>query len=149
MPELPDDPAPEQVEAWVELAGLVRDADFRRAIRAMAERQAAERTAGEGGDWGRVPALVAETAGAAVAAGVEPGSDAARPVADELAAAFARPGEDPADHAWRVALADRLAAGTDPRAERYWQLMATINGWPPVPTVTPAWTWLAAALRAS
>jgi hypothetical protein len=82
----------------------------------MAERQAAERAAGgaEGADWGRVPALVAEKAGAAVAAGVEPGSDAARPVVDELAAAFVRPGEDPADHAWRVALADRRVRGDRP-----------------------------------
>src|SRR3954468_1493608 len=28
LPELPDDPAPEQVEAWIELAGLVQDPDF-------------------------------------------------------------------------------------------------------------------------
>ena len=35
-------------------------------------------------------------------------------------------------------LADRLAVGTDARAERYWQLLAIINGWPPVPTTVPA-----------
>jgi hypothetical protein len=44
-------------------------------------------------------------------------------------------------------LADRLAVGTDARAERYWQLLAIINGWPPVPTTVPAWEWLIAALR--
>ena len=45
-------------------------------------------------------------------------------------------------------LADRFATGTDARAERYWQLLAIINGWPPVPTTVPAWEWLIAALRA-
>ena len=48
----------------------------------------------------------------------------------------------------RAALADRFATGTDARAERYWQLLAIINGWPPVPTTVPAWEWLIAALRA-
>lgn len=42
MPELPDDPTPEQVEAWAELAGLCQDEDFRAAIRRTAEEQAQE-----------------------------------------------------------------------------------------------------------
>jgi hypothetical protein len=48
-----------------------------------------------------------------------------------------------------VALADRLATGTDPKAERCWQLLAIINGWPRVPTTVPAWEWFIAALRAA
>jgi hypothetical protein len=35
-----------------------------------------------------------------------------------------------------------------PRAERYWQLLAVINGWPPVPTTMLAWRWTIDALRA-
>jgi DNA-binding transcriptional MerR regulator len=50
LPELPDDPTPEQVEAWVELAELVRDPDFRARIRQMAESGAAERERGEAPD---------------------------------------------------------------------------------------------------
>ncbi len=42
LPDLPDDPEPEQVDAWVELAELVGDPDFRAAIRRMAEHQAAD-----------------------------------------------------------------------------------------------------------
>ncbi|MFJ3877840.1 hypothetical protein ACIPW5_10315 [Streptomyces sp. NPDC090077] len=42
MPELPDDPGPEQVEAWVELAGLCQSPDFRAAIRRTAQDQAQE-----------------------------------------------------------------------------------------------------------
>lgn len=43
MPRLPDDPEPDQVDAWVELAELTQDPDFRAAVRRMAVYQAAER----------------------------------------------------------------------------------------------------------
>ena len=155
MPELPDDPSPEQVDAWIELGELVQDEDFRAAIRQMSERHAAGRAAGEGAsgdgalgaDWRAAAAMVAERGGAALAEGIAPGSAGAARVVDEIAPAFAGPGDDAADAAWRARLADRLAAGTDRRAERYWQLLAIINGWPPVPTAVPAWEWLIEALR--
>lgn len=41
-----------------------------------------------------------------------------------------------------------LEALTDARAERYWQLVGIINGWPPFPARVPAFEWLIAALRA-
>jgi enoyl-CoA hydratase/carnithine racemase len=40
-PELPDEPTPAQLEAWIEVAQLLRDPGFRAATRAMAERAAA------------------------------------------------------------------------------------------------------------
>ncbi|WP_155368706.1 hypothetical protein [Catellatospora vulcania] len=49
MPELPDDPSAEQVEAWVDLAELVQDPGFKASIRRMAEFQAAERVDGDPG----------------------------------------------------------------------------------------------------
>jgi hypothetical protein len=48
----------------------------------------------------------------------------------------------------RAGLLAGLEAFTDPRIERYWQLTATINGWPPFPSLMPALEWLLAALRA-
>ena len=151
-PQLPADPTPEQLDAWVELAELVGDEDFRAAMRAMTERQAAERAehpaAGDPAAAMRVAALVGEKAGAALAAGVDPASAAGRALAAELAAAMVRPGEDPRDGEVRAALADRSEAGLDPRAERYWQLLAVVNGWPQRPSQAPAWRWLVAALRA-
>jgi DNA-binding transcriptional MerR regulator len=136
-PALPDDPAPEQVDAWIELAELVQDADFRARIRSMSERQASSPPVG---DMRETASLVASRAGAALAAGVEPGSAEAEAVVAELLPAFG--------DVSREQLADRLAAGTDARAERYWQLLAIINGWPPVPTTVPSWEWFVAALRA-
>jgi DNA-binding transcriptional MerR regulator len=152
-PELPDDPGPEQVDAWIELAELIREPGFRATVRRMSEQHAAARAAGEsmgapGPDWQAAAALVAERGGRARADGIAPGSAQAEAVLREVLPAFAGPADDVADPAWRAALADRLARGTDARAERYWQLLAIVNGWPPVPTTVPAWEWLIAALRA-
>ncbi len=36
-PNLPDDPSPEQVDAWVEIAELVSDPDFRQRIRQVTD----------------------------------------------------------------------------------------------------------------
>ena len=48
----------------------------------------------------------------------------------------------------RAELLTQLEIVTDPRIERYWQLTAIINGWPPFPSPMPAFEWLIAALRA-
>jgi DNA-binding transcriptional MerR regulator len=136
-PELPDDPTPEQVDAWIELAELVQDPGFRATIRRMSEHQSASRDAGEAMPDARAAAeLVSEKANPALA----PDSPEAQAIVAELLPAF---GDGD-----RHALADRIAVGTDARAERYWQLLAIINGWPPVPTRVPQWEWLIAALRA-
>src|SRR4051794_38151552 len=97
-PSLPDDPAPEQGDAWVELAELVQDADFRERIRSMSEQQASSPPVG---DMQAAAASVSSRAGAALAAGVEPGSEDAEAVVAELLPAFGD--ED------RLVLADRLA----------------------------------------
>ncbi|MBB5918833.1 hypothetical protein BJY24_007745 [Nocardia transvalensis] len=47
MPDLPEDPTAEQVEAWMDLVRLVQDDDFRAAVRRMAEYQARERADGD------------------------------------------------------------------------------------------------------
>jgi DNA-binding transcriptional MerR regulator len=46
-PELPADPTPDQITAWVELAELARDPEFRLVVRRMAEVFAAARIPGE------------------------------------------------------------------------------------------------------
>jgi DNA-binding transcriptional MerR regulator len=161
LPELPDEPTQEQVEAWVELAELVRDPDFRARIRQMAEAGAAGRERGEAPDGEAMhaaAALVAERGGAALEAGIEPGSKEAEAIVEEVVRAFAGGTEAGAAGGAeargaggtvdRTELADRFEQGADPRAERYWQLLAVINGWPPVPTTMPAWRWTINALRA-
>ncbi len=90
--------------------------------------------------------VVAERAGAALAARVDPGSPDA---ADALTAIVdALRGESPDTPELRASTAERFAMGNDPRVERYWQLLGTVNGWPPFPSITPAFTWTIEALRA-
>jgi DNA-binding transcriptional MerR regulator len=184
-PDLPDDPSPEQVEAWIELAELVADPAFRSRIREMSERGAADRAAakgagdgagaaaggagdgagaaaggagdgagaaaggaGDGAGAAAVEVVIAERAGAALASGIDPRSAAAEPIVAEIAVAVAAAHgrEDGAD--FRVWLAELINTFADARAERYWQLLAVINGWPARPATVPAWEWLGQALGA-
>jgi DNA-binding transcriptional MerR regulator len=150
MPELPDDPAPEQVDAWVELAELVQDPGFKASVRRMAERQAADRITGdEMGVHKRLADVVIEKVGAARAAGVEPGAEQARPFVDEIVTAYAAAFGRTDDTAYRRSLLERLETASDPRAERYWQLLATINGWSAQPSLAPVFEWFISALRAA
>jgi hypothetical protein len=50
--------------------------------------------------------------------------------------------------ACRAAMAEELETFTDARVERYWQLLAIINGQPVPPPAVPSFQWLIAALRA-
>ncbi|RKN47205.1 MerR family transcriptional regulator [Streptomyces hoynatensis] len=148
VPELPDDPSPAQLDAWVELAELVQDPGFRASVRRAAEYQAADRA--EGAPQGMQHELaqwVRERVTRAVEDGIAPDSPAAAPVLAELVARYAAEFGAEDTPAYRARLLTRLEAGNDPRAERYWQLMATVNGWPIPPSLSPVFDWFARALR--
>ncbi|MVU76559.1 MerR family transcriptional regulator [Nocardia sp. ET3-3] len=148
MPELPDDPTPEQVGAWMDLVDLVQDNDFRAAIRRMAEYQAEERAAGD--DTGLhhdLTEAVRDQVGHALSSGVEPEGPAAAAIIGELTARYAETFDKPDDRALREWILERLEMADDRRVERYWQLVATINGWPPLPDLGPTFAWFATALR--
>jgi hypothetical protein len=86
-----------------------------------------------------------------MADGIGPESPEATPVVDGIMAAFAEAFGAADGTAFRADLLERLEMGTDRRAERYWWLLATINGWswPEQPTpATPLFEWFIAALRA-
>ena len=100
----------------------------------------------DGASMMRLANLVTEKAGAAVDAGIAPTASEAAPYVEELVSAFAAANGRTDDPAYRRELRDQVTSGTDPRAERYWQLLAVINGWPPIPTTVHLWTWFAAAL---
>jgi hypothetical protein len=127
------------VDAWVELANLVADEDFRRSVRRL--------VVGGGGDnrldFGLTirPAVLGH-AGRAVAEGIGPASA-------EGAAVLARivPGDLPASEV--AALLTWLEAVADPAVERYWQLLGVLNDITPEPPAVPAFAWLLAALRAA
>jgi hypothetical protein len=133
--QLPDDPTTEQVEAWIELAELGRR---RRPSATRVREMATTGAASDPTEFPTDPAAVIEQAGAALAAGVEPGTPAAEQVLAGLV---------PADLDGPAAaeLADRLATFTDRRVERYWQLLGVLNGWPQRAPSVPAFEWLIAA----
>jgi DNA-binding transcriptional MerR regulator len=147
-PELPDDPEPEQVEAWVELAELSQDPDFRAIMRRLAGQHAAERA--QGGITGprRDPvAMVRDQAGPALEAGVDPASPRTDPVVAAVAAQYAHAVGRPDDADLRRRLLVRLESANDPRRESYLRLLAVINGWPAPESLTPVLDWFVRALR--
>ncbi|MER6047186.1 MerR family transcriptional regulator [Streptomyces sp. NPDC001793] len=133
---LPADPTSEQVDAWVELAELVSDEAFRRRVREMAVAGARGGPRPAGPD----PAKVAEHAGQAVRDEIAPASGEGQEILHRIVDPHLPMSE-------RALLAGQLATFTDRRVERYWQLLAVLNGRPPVPSHVPAFEWLIAALR--
>ncbi|RDI69358.1 MerR family transcriptional regulator [Nocardia pseudobrasiliensis] len=148
LPDLPDEPAPGQLRAWMELAELLGDADFRAAVRRMAEYQARERAAGDTtGLHHELTEAVTAQVNRALAAGASPESVTGAAVVDDLMRRYARTFDHPDDPALRRWVLERLEVANDPRVERYWRLLSTVNGWPAPPEVAPVFTWFIAALR--
>jgi DNA-binding transcriptional MerR regulator len=149
--DLPDDPTDEQVDAWIELAEMVRDEGFRDRLRAMGQRSfgGGRPAMPTGPDAQRNAQLVNERVAAAMEAGAAPDSPQAAAVVADLVGPWAAAVGRADDDGYRRELLDQLELAFEPRAERYWQLLAVINGWSPIPTTMPYWGWLIGALRAS
>ncbi|GAB3742070.1 MerR family transcriptional regulator [Amycolatopsis oliviviridis] len=134
-PELPDDPEAEQVEAWVELAEFSEDPDFRALMRRIAEQHDAGRTGI--GVCRDAAADIRDAVTPALDAGIDPSSSEAARV---VAALSSRHGPDRL-LAW-------LDIVGDSRRERYFELLAVINGWAAPDSLAPVSQWLSDALRA-
>ncbi|MBM7077134.1 MerR family transcriptional regulator [Micromonospora humida] len=156
-PLLPEDPTGEQLDAWIELADMVRDAGFRRAVRDYFGETFAD-AADHGRDDPSTQAQIAEQvellarARAAAEAGVPVDSREARQVATRWVALTAsRCGERDLTEVRRQI----VAADPGPQVARhvallgrYHALTATINGTPQPVVHAPASTWLYAAVAA-
>src|ERR1035438_5636337 len=148
-PELPDDPEVEQVEAWAELAELSQDPDFRASMRRMARDEAAERGQGNAPILRRdLVAVVRDQVGPALAARIESASPQAAPVVAALTSYYAHILGRPDDARLQRQLLARLEAVNDPRRERYLTLLAVINGWSALESLTPVLDWSIQALGA-
>ena len=93
-PDLPEDPSPEQVEAWIELAGLASDPDFRQRIRKVVTEVG---IAAQAGRWLVDDRQAQEAAGEALRRGIEPGSAEGARVLEAILAGTA--GSQAARHA--------------------------------------------------
>ena len=142
LPDLPPQPTPDQLDAWLELAALLADTDFRDRIRRMVS------------EAHRAPqpqspldlSALFDAALRADADGVVPED----PAADALVARFVaahEPVVGGGPDAGRRTL-EHIERYDDPRARRYWELVARIHGWSEqVWPQAQAFDWLARAMR--
>ena len=135
--DLPEEPTPEQVDAWVELAEMVQDPQFRAQMRQAAEFNAADRGEGtrRGASMWFFKRLV-ELVGKARAQGIAPES----PQADGVLA-------DLLGKADRAAVLERMKATHNLRLARYRELMAVLKG-TTLSAHEEEFAWVVAALEA-
>ncbi|MFC8298505.1 MerR family transcriptional regulator [Micromonospora orduensis] len=146
-PELPDEPDTEQVRAWVELAELAQDPDFRASMRRLVRGYAAEHDV-PGPPRPDAVAVVRDGVASALAAGLDPTGREADPVVAAVAGRYAHLTGRPDDADLRQRLLARLDAANDSRRDRYLDLLSVINGWSTGGGVAPAVDWFSRALRA-
>lgn len=137
--ELPDDPTPEQVDAWIDLAELVRDPGFRARLRTWMELNTPVpgqgRPPGASIWWAR---QIVQTVAEVRKGGVASEGPAAAEVLSELFG-----------DADRAAVLRSLEAGIEAGAEHYRRLVARVRGQNSSPDATEELEWLARALRAA
>ncbi|MFE2579041.1 MerR family transcriptional regulator [Streptomyces sp. NPDC059378] len=135
--ELPEDPTPEQVDAWVELAELIQDPDFRALMRQMIEFNAADRgpDVPPGTSLWFMSRLV-QLAGEALRRGIAPEAPEAEDVLREVLG-----------DADRAAVLERLSAAANERVARYRELSAVVNGVACPSAHREEFAWVVAALR--
>ncbi|MFG2375569.1 MerR family transcriptional regulator [Streptomyces sp. NPDC048504] len=137
--DLPDDPTPEQVDAWVELAEMVQDPEFRAQMRKAVEFNASdqERAAVRGrSTW--FPMRLVQLGAEARERGIDPGSPEAEAILREVLG----DGGDPA------VVLERMESASNERLARYRELLATVKGGGPAAAHRPEFAWVVAALRA-
>ena len=142
-PELPQNPTPEQLDAWIELSELLADESFIRGQRERT-REAAEAKL----DMQKLGAANVETARAAAelrARGASPGSEAARNVVEAFVRGIADAAGKPTDESLRRSIYQRYIE-FDPRHPRYWELLAIVTGRAAMPGGVLAWRFIADAV---
>jgi DNA-binding transcriptional MerR regulator len=141
-PQLPDNPTPEQLDAWIELAELVSDPTFVESLRNTAKEV-----------WGkfdmtamrRASDEVAAAAKDAIARSVAPESAEGKQIVERYGAALAASRDGTFDDGTRRGMRERFERH-DPRAARYWELVAKLNGTPSVASTISEWNWIRAAV---
>lgn len=143
--DLPDEPTDEQVDAWIELAEMLRQEDFREKLRQMGRQSFApgtERVVPT--DPPEIKWFVELVAEAQDSGRPEPAA-----VVDEVVGRWAERIGRADSPELRDEIIAAIGGSIEPRAERYWQLMATINGWPPIEPAMHRWAWFLSAVQAT
>jgi len=144
---LPDEPTPEQLDAWIELSAIVQDAGFIEAMRTSAAETWTPSF--DANAYKQVCDVMVAEARQASARGARPDEPIGKDIVDRCFVGMARAmGEQP-DEAFRRSLRQRFEQ-QDPRAARYWELVAILRGTAPQADPWPVaeWQWFLAASRA-
>lgn len=141
IPALPDEPTAEQIDAWIELSAILEEPSFVATMRANAAELWGEQV--DAAALGQANARALAAARQARERGVEPTSVEAAAITDRLTREVAAASGAPDVPAFRA----RLAATHDARAERYWELVATMKGEAALGGAFEDWRWLGAAVR--
>ena len=141
-PELPEQPSPQQIDAWNEIMAMITSDSY---IEDMREGMAAMS--------GFDPAAYAEAAQAihadvqaAIAAGMEPDSAGGRAIAQRWLESSAKAMQREADaafHAWHCDVFRKHQA----HSARYQELLAILSGSNPADPAGREWVWIDRALR--
>jgi DNA-binding transcriptional MerR regulator len=140
VPDLPEDATPEQLDAWVELATMLEDESFVASTRAQTvdfwskevDVLALQKVQGE------FTHAAAEVRARGVDPHSEEGMDFVRQFIAKMAAVSGETDEQ---------VTARLRAQYDRRAERYWELVAIMKGWPKPEGQFADWQWWGEAMR--
>lgn len=136
--DLPQEPTPEQVDAWVELAEMVQDPEFRAQMREVVEFNAADQDhAAAAGRSLWFPMRMLRLATEARARGIAPESPEAAALLREVLG-----DGDPA------AVLARMESASNDRLARYRELLSTVKGAGTPSAHRAEFGWVVAALRA-
>lgn len=145
VPELPDDPTPEQCDAWIELSDILNDPTFVSGMMSNA-RDTWNNNSFDPGDWQRQSQPVISKAKEAIAQGLAPTSATGAALAREWLETSARlMGREP-NREFKDWLRGKYVQH-DPRASRYWELVAIMKGQPPTGSPNAEWAWIVAAMK--
>ncbi|MEU8248241.1 MerR family transcriptional regulator [Nonomuraea sp. NPDC048916] len=135
LPELPEEPTVAQLDAWLELAELLADEDYRDSLRRQSRDFWEEERDFDA--WHEINAQVMREALTATQAGIEPGSPESEPILERILAVMGQSREELL----------RSFDEHDPRAARLWELVSIIQDtpWPSEPTI--AYGWIEDTLR--
>lgn len=145
-PNLPDEPTPEQLDAWIELSGILADPRF---VESM--REASRETWTQDFDavtYQRASDATVAAAREAMVAGEAVDGARARAIVEDFIVASAPAWKRAPDAAFRADMKTRFA-NHDARASRIWELVATLKGNPAVTSKVAEWTWLVNAFEAA
>lgn len=144
VPSLPDDPTPEQIDAWIELESIITDQTFIAKMKKNVERIWTDGF--DPGPYQKASDAIVARVRKAIDDGFTAGSDVGRVIAQDWFRDSARAMNRAADDEFKQWML-KSYQDDDPRAQRYWELVAILKGQSPGHSPNREWRWIIEAVR--